>query len=164
MYLNLHINGMVFEYETYRAHKYFINAKLTKQIKMEFFLYAKRKTGHLELLHREIDKIIPCIVVHAFNNIDTLCQQLKNNTITKNNRTITLLLIDDREELQEVIKRHDQLSETRIMLILPDKEPETIKLGHRLFPRYQDFIDSNFTEVGEVLRKLIQTDNREAKK
>ena len=131
---------------------------------MEILIYVKRKTASLELLHREIDKINSYNIVNEFNNFDTLCQQLKNNTITRNNRTIALLLIDDREDLQEVIKKHNQLSETRIILILPDKEPETIKLGHQLFPRYQDFIDSNFTEVGEVLRKLMQTDNREAKK
>jgi len=126
---------------------------------MKIFIYAKRKTGPLELLQRKIDNIIPHNDVNEFNNIDILCQQLKNNTITKNNKTITILLIDGREELTELIKMHCQLSETWVILILPDKEPETVKLGHRLFPRYQDFIDSNFTEVGEVLKKHKQANS-----
>jgi hypothetical protein len=54
-----------------------------------------------------------------------------------------------------------RLMETKVIVILPDKEPETIKLGHKLFPRYMDFIDSNFTGINEVLTKIIQINSGE---
>ena len=129
---------------------------------MEVLIYAKTITGPLKLLQREIEKVIPHNGIEEFNDINTLCQQLKNSTITKNNETIAILLIDNQNELLELIKMRKQLTETKIILILPDKEPETIKLGHTLFPRYLDFVDSNFTEVGEVLKKIKQNNSMRA--
>jgi hypothetical protein len=122
---------------------------------MKVLLYTRNETKPLELLQRVVSKIISSNDLKKINSIDVLWHQLKNNTITKNNETITILLIADLNELQELLKISKQLKETRIILILPDKEYYTLKLGHTLFPRYLDFIDSNFTEVGEVLKKII---------
>ena len=126
---------------------------------MKVLIYAKNKTEPLELLQRVINKVIPHNDLKKITTINALCQQLKNSTITKNNETITILLIDDQYELQELMKMRDQLTETKIILILPDKNPVTVKLGHALFPRYLDFTDSNFSEIGSVLIKIKQTDS-----
>ena len=140
-----------------------MNAYYTKP-KIEILIYAKRKNKSFELLQKVIENVMPSNDIKRFNNIDTLCHQLNNSTITKNNKTITVLLIDDLEELQDLIKMRDKLTETRIIMILPDRDPETIKSGHALFPRYLDFSDTSFTEVGEVLRKITQTDAIKARK
>jgi len=123
---------------------------------MKIFIYAKKITGPLELLQGVVEKVIPLCDIKKFNTSDALCQQLRRNTTSQNYKTITILLIDAQNELQDLIELRPLLAETRIILILPDKDPETIRLGHTLFPRYLDFLDSSFTEVGEVLQKIKQ--------
>lgn len=121
---------------------------------MKVLVYAKNKTKPLELLLRVVSRIISANDFKEISSIDALCRQLKNNTITQNNMTLTILLIEDHEELRNLLIMQSQLKETRIILILPDKKLESINMGHALFPRYLDFTDSNFTEVGEVLKKI----------
>ena len=128
---------------------------------MKIQIYAKDISEPLELLQREIKKIIPRSDMRKFNNVNALRTQLKNNTRTENYEAITILLVNHRNELKELQQITYLLTETRIILILPDKDSDTIKLGHKLLPRYLDFIDSNFNDVGEVIQKLTKISLRE---
>ncbi len=127
---------------------------------MKVLIYAKQSSTRLELLRRVIEKVITEDEIKEFNNVNILCKQFKKSTITENYEAITILFIGDRKELQKLLEIHSQLKETRIILILPDKEIETIQSGHKLLPRYLDFIDSNFIEVGEVLKKMNQANSK----
>jgi hypothetical protein len=122
---------------------------------MKVLIYAKNKTKPLELLQKVVSEVISPNDLNKINSIDTLCQNLKKNAISQNNKTVTILLIADHDELKDLLNIYNRLAETRIILILPDRNPETIKMGHNLYPRYLDFSDSNFTEIGAVLQKLI---------
>ena len=42
----------------------------------------------------------------------------------------------------------------RIILVLPDRAPETIKIGYQLEPRFLSFVDKGFSEVKAVLKKM----------
>ena len=124
---------------------------------MEIFIYAKKKSGHLRLLLKEIEKAIPGTGIKEFNKLDTLGRQIKNSPITLNNATVTILIISGRNEFKMLKKMCSHITETKIIILLSDKEPETIKSGYSLYPRYLDFIDSNFKEVGKVLTKINQS-------
>ena len=43
----------------------------------------------------------------------------------------------------------------RVILILPDADPQTIARGHNLRPRYLSNIQSDFQDVAAVLRKML---------
>ena len=127
---------------------------------MNVLLYAKNNSEPFELLQRVVSRVLSPNGFKIINSINALCQQFKNKTITQNNMTIAILFIDDHAELQDLLQKCNWLNETKNILILPDKEPETIKLAHTLFPRYLDFSDSNFTEIGAVLTKIKQSSCR----
>ena len=42
------------------------------------------------------------------------------------------------------------------MLVLSDSHDETIAAGHKLYPRFLTYVDSNLMEVGAVLEKMFQ--------
>jgi hypothetical protein len=41
--------------------------------------------------------------------------------------------------------------------MLPDRKPETIKIGYQLEPRFLSFIDKGYSEVKAVLRKMRES-------
>ncbi|MCJ7779472.1 MAG: hypothetical protein MUQ27_01475, partial [Acidimicrobiia bacterium] len=45
----------------------------------------------------------------------------------------------------------DLLDRIRIILILPDRNKDTINKGHTLFPRFLTYVDGNFDWVTAVL-------------
>jgi len=49
----------------------------------------------------------------------------------------------------------DWLWDTRIILILPDRDRETITNGLKLRPRFFTYADEDFGEVAAVLAKML---------
>jgi hypothetical protein len=43
----------------------------------------------------------------------------------------------------------------RVVLVLPNREPETIAAGHGFFPRYMGYADGDLTDVFAVLARLL---------
>ena len=69
---------------------------------------------------------------------------------------IIVMIPKDREDLVNIQGLQESLRDIRSIVILPDGEDETIKLGHQLEPRFLTFIDANLSEVSRVLRKMLE--------
>ena len=48
------------------------------------------------------------------------------------------------------------LTDMRILLILPDRNKETVSAGHRLRPRYMSDADSDFEDVVAVVKQIFK--------
>ena len=59
------------------------------------------------------------------------------------------------EELIDIIHIRELFRDIRIVLILPDREESTVAKGHRLYPRFFSYIDSDFKEIAAVLNKML---------
>ena len=66
---------------------------------------------------------------------------------------VFVLQICSREELMDILSLHDLLHDRRIILVLPDSEPETVSLGHILRPRFVTYGDSDYMDVSAILGK-----------
>jgi hypothetical protein len=44
----------------------------------------------------------------------------------------------------------------KIVLILPDRNNETIVIGHKLRPRFLSYTDSDFIDVAVVLENMLK--------
>ena len=64
-------------------------------------------------------------------------------------------MVANQEELMDMISMDDSFFGYRIILVLPDRRRETIRKGHKLFPRFLTFMDSDMELVGEVLKKML---------
>ncbi len=69
---------------------------------------------------------------------------------------IVVLFASDRQDLHEVVKAGAILGDARIILILPDRENDTVALGHRLRPRFISYKDENLYEIAAVLKKMLE--------
>lgn len=68
---------------------------------------------------------------------------------------VTVLLIANRHELENLVQYADLFCDQKIILVLPDRAKETLSLGHALYPRFIGYTDSDLKDVTSVLRKLI---------
>jgi hypothetical protein len=66
---------------------------------------------------------------------------------------VFVLQICSREELMDILPLRELLHDRRIILVLPDSEPETVSLGHILRPRFITYGDSDYMDVSAILGK-----------
>lgn len=69
-----------------------------------------------------------------------------------------VLLVSTRDELTSLLSICDLFSDIRLIILLPDRAEETISKGHRLYPRYLGYIDSDFSDVAAVLVKMLASE------
>lgn len=71
-----------------------------------------------------------------------------------------VLLPQDRQRilLIEALRRH--FDDTRLILVLPDKDELTLAAAHRLRPRFLTYANADPGEVAAVLMKMLRTAGR----
>ncbi|MCP4670145.1 MAG: hypothetical protein GY857_02455 [Desulfobacula sp.] len=67
----------------------------------------------------------------------------------------TVILVSSCKELDDLLNFRDLLHRNCIILVLPDQNKTTITLGHVLRPRFLTFTDSDFSDVRDVLKKIL---------
>lgn len=74
---------------------------------------------------------------------------------------IVVLFPMNRRELAALEKIKDLLARVKIIVVVPDDQSETIRMGHALHPRYLSFADGDLSDVSAVLGKMVNNINRE---
>ncbi len=69
-------------------------------------------------------------------------------------RAVGVLMASNMEELKNFISLKNLMKSLPLILILPDYEPETLKLAHLLLPRYLEHKRSDFDTLAQVLTFL----------
>ena len=90
----------------------------------------------------------------TYRDIQTLSQRLREPA---EGQRIVLLTASSRQDLSLIQSIRGLLSDESIILILPDREADTIAMGHSLHPRFLTYMDSDFTELPGVLVKMLRT-------
>lgn len=71
------------------------------------------------------------------------------------NPEVVILLSPTPEHLDALLAFRDPLLSTRLILVLPDEDKETIAKAHSLRPRFVSSTESGFLAVAEVLARLM---------
>lgn len=74
------------------------------------------------------------------------------------NLLAAILAVSGRQELLDLVAISKFLRTARVILILPDREMETVSQGHELRPRFLTWSASAPSEVMAVLHKLSKAD------
>jgi hypothetical protein len=69
---------------------------------------------------------------------------------------IVILRARDRKELLRIVSLRDLLQGLRIILLVPNREKETISLAHRLRPRFLSNSENDLSDTMSVLQKMIE--------
>ena len=95
--------------------------------------------------------------IEMYQSIEELKQCLKR---LFNHETIVILRARDREELLRIVSLSDLLQGLRIILLIPNRDKETISIAHQLRPRFLSNGESDFSDTMSVLQKMVQHINR----
>jgi len=67
-----------------------------------------------------------------------------------------VLIAGDRKDLLNILAIQKLFGLIRIIIILPDREDESVKMGYTLQPRFLTYVNGDLSEVHAVLRKMLE--------
>ncbi len=71
---------------------------------------------------------------------------------------IVVLLADNIRNLDDLVSHRDLFNDFRIILVLPNRTRAVVTAGFRIFPRYISYVDSDFSDISAVLKKMLGID------
>jgi hypothetical protein len=120
---------------------------------MKVLLYTNMTEQSGEQLLRLIAASIPEGQLEVCRTIESLSRRLKQPLAELD---IAVLQAASREELKEIFSFRHLFGDMRIILIVPNREVETIAMAHQLRPRFLSYTDGDLTVIVEVLRKMLE--------
>ena len=103
-------------------------------------------------LETSLKDLVPADRVEVCRSIEELTRRLQR---LYDQNTIVILQAQDKQQLARMVSLRDVFQGFRIILLVPDREEETIVLAHRLRPRFLSTSESDFSDVMSVLQKML---------
>jgi len=122
----------------------------------EILVYSKVLNDTETELHAFLQTLIPGKTVPIYRTIEGLSSRFSTPL---GETAIGVFLVSDAEDLRNIISIQPMLSNIKIILILPDRDRQTITEAHNLHPRFLDYRDSDLSNVRSVLAKMIETES-----
>ncbi len=123
---------------------------------MKLILYSNGANEAGKKLQEVIETSFPVNHRELYQTIESLAARFRQPGVCD---TIAVLLASTRKELSNILSIRNLLSDLRIILILPDRENETVRKAYTLYPRYVGYADdADFKDVSAVLHKMFGFD------
>lgn len=90
--------------------------------------------------------------LETFADLQSLDERLRHSGIGE---IWLLLIISCAGELHRLTAMGELIQDCRSILVLPDQKQDTVAAGHRLYPRFISYQDSDFSDVRCVLETMI---------
>jgi hypothetical protein len=123
---------------------------------MEIFLFAPNEVGWQ--LKSLLDKAIVDLPIRTFPamkaGLDTLLRSSIYSSALESR--IVILVASNRGDLDDFLQVRDLLEGIRLILILPDREKETLTKGLELRPRFFTHADGDLSWVVAVVQKMAR--------
>lgn len=121
---------------------------------MNLLFYASTTHDATKRLKKVIETVVPGENREVCRDIRGLSQRLREPA---EEQRIVVLSVSNQQDLSSLQSIRNLLSDDPIIVILPDREADTITMGHSLHPRFLTYLDSDFVELAGVLVKMLKT-------
>jgi hypothetical protein len=119
---------------------------------MGLILYLPGKNEASATLLRIIKTAIPDHEIEIYSSINELSERLHQSMLDVG---VAVLHVASRAELMEIIYLGVLLKELKIVLVLPDNQPDTLDKAYTLCPRFIVAAESDFKHLGSVLKRMV---------
>jgi hypothetical protein len=120
---------------------------------VKILLYSSAKEEPKIGIRERLRNLVPEENLEIYRSIEELVHGLYR---LYSYDTILLLQAKDREELLRIVSLRDLLQGLRVILLIPDREGDTISLAHRLRPRFLSNGENDFSDTFSVLQKMLE--------
>lgn len=119
---------------------------------MKYLLYARENSIGGKLLQQDICKVLPQEHLRTVHTLEKFFRVLRQ---PGDRPCLVFLLASGRQELDTALEQRELLLDITLILILPDRDMDTIALGHALMPRYITYADRGFADLQAVLANMV---------
>ncbi len=120
---------------------------------IKLFFYGKDHTTAGKRFIDIVDAFQFEVETALFSTIESLITKLRDEI---NQDIIIVFLCADEIDFEQVYSHRVFLNDFRLILILPDLKDDTITKAFECYPRFVTYIDSDFSDVVSVLKKMVK--------
>ena len=120
---------------------------------MMLLVYAKAKNGVSTELKQILNGRSSGVCLETYSDLDDVFQRLRQPRL---NLKIGVLSIGSEAELDRLLTIRELLSDMRLVLVLSDKDPQTVAKAHALAPRFITFSDAGVDPLVSVVEKMME--------
>ena len=120
---------------------------------MSLIFYEKAIDGIAGQLKGMMKPLMGEDEIKVYHTISILSKRLSGPI---DGRVIMVLVAADRNDLLDIYAIRELFGIIRIIIILPDREDESVRMGHQLQPRFLTYMNEELSEVYSVLRKMLK--------
>jgi hypothetical protein len=124
--------------------------------KMSLTIYAKNLRGPETKLQVLCESLVEKDKINVFSSIDSLREWL---FLKAREKAVVFLITEDKDELEDLLPVIELFRKVQLILVLPDREPQTIRIGYQLEPRFLTFIDSGLGVLKGILKNMLGRTN-----
>ena len=124
---------------------------------MNVFFFSDMQGDTKKRIQRVLEYMLPKKNIQYIKSVKALEDHLRQSS---HKMSLAVILNVSKAKLVSLLPIKELLEDTSIILILNDKDDETIALGHRLRPRFMTYADSDFLDVASVLIKMKEKLNK----
>ncbi len=119
---------------------------------MRLLVYTNQKSAAGKRLHNKMSGLpgIYCEFIHTHMDVEDSFRQRPGR-----NRII-LFLASDNQDLSFIRSLTRSYSNTKLILILPNRRKNTVTLGLLAYPRFVSYADGNFKDICAVIQKIAE--------
>ena len=114
--------------------------------------YTHLLSDSAESLLQMVRGVVSLDQFESFRSIDGLKVRLSKSLYDVD---VVILVVESKEILEEILGIMDLLRAVSVIIVLPDRDPETISKGYSVWPRFVSYTDSDLSEIAVVLEKMI---------
>jgi len=120
---------------------------------MQLLFYSSGDDQNAKRLEAAVRKVIPESQIAFFKRLDDFRKRLQ---MPVEPDSTAVLSASNRQELQQMQALRELLPEIYVILVIPDRKKSTIELAHLLLPRFLSRIESDFTNLSQVVYKMYK--------
>jgi len=114
--------------------------------------YTDLSSGASEKLLQIVKGIVASDQIESFVSIEGLKTRLRKSLYDVD---AVVLIVESGETLEKILTIMDLLRVVSVIMVLPDRDQDTISKGYTVWPRFVSYLDSDFSEIGVVLSKMV---------
>jgi len=118
---------------------------------MQLIVYTNPADNSAVLLQNEISKM-PSLQAEFVHSYENLIQSLRSHMVFQ---SVVVFQAAGQKDFIFLKSINNLLFDARLILVLPNREKDTIEKGYSLYPRFITYADSNYKDVTAVLNKML---------
>lgn len=126
------------------------------EAKVSVLFFSGETNGVEEKIQRIIDALVPKDENEIYRTIEGLSSRFRR---PRGNLAVMILSAASQKDLLDLLLIRQLFDGIPMILIIPDREKDTIFKGRKLFPRFMSYADGSFADVAAVLEKMLNLEH-----